>query len=141
MHFVCDGRGTPLTIEVTPGQNHESKHFEETVNAVRIPQKVGRPKTRPKKISGDKGYSYPRIRQWLQAHKIKGVIPSRSNQKRQKNFDRESYRKRNIVERCIGWLKECRRVATRFEKLAVNFLAMLKLAMVQRCFRYLSDRA
>ena len=42
------------------------------------------------------------------------------------------YRRRSVVEQCIGWLKECRRVCTRYEKLARNFLAMLKLAIIQR---------
>ena len=48
-----------------------------------------------------------------------------------------------MIERAVGWLKECRALATRFEKLAVNFLAMVKLAMFQRCLRALhsSDRA
>ena len=56
-------------------------------------------------------------------------------------FDSELYRKRNVIERCIGWLKQARRIATRFEKLALNFLAMLKLAMIQRYLRiYLRDR-
>jgi len=47
-------------------------------------------------------------------------------------FDREAYRRRNVVERCIGWLKENRRVAVRYEKLATNYLGMLKLAMIKR---------
>ena len=47
-------------------------------------------------------------------------------------FDREAYRQRNVVERCIGWMKENRRVAIRYEKLAINYLGMLKLAMIQR---------
>ncbi len=47
-------------------------------------------------------------------------------------FDRQAYRQRNVVERCIGWLKENRRVAVRYEKLAINYLGMLKLAMIQR---------
>ena len=50
-------------------------------------------------------------------------------------FARRLYRRRNVIERCIGWLKECRRVATRYEKLAVSYLAMLKVAMVQRIFK------
>lgn len=50
-------------------------------------------------------------------------------------FDREAYHGRNVIERLVGWLKECRRVATRFEKLALNYLAMLKWAMVRRCLR------
>lgn len=47
-------------------------------------------------------------------------------------FDRTDYRRRHVIECCVGWLKECRRVATRFEKLAINFLAMVKLAIIQR---------
>ena len=117
------------------------------MNAVRIPQPIGRPRTRPERVTGDKAYSIKRIRQWLRDHGIGAVIPQRSDQAAQHtgrplNFDREAYRRRNIIERCIGWLKECRRVATRFEKLAVNFLAMVKVAMVDRMLRILfSDRA
>ncbi len=130
-----------MAIDVTPGQSHESVHFEDMMNAVRVPRKVGRPKKRPSAVAGDKGYSFPRIRKWLQEHKIEAVIPTKSNQKRLPNFDKEAYRRRNIVERCIGWLKECRRIVTRFEKLAINFLAMLKLAMIQRCLGCFSNRA
>ena len=58
-------------------------------------------------------------------------------------FDRGRYRERNIIERVVGWLKESRRLATRYEKLAVNFLAVVKLAMFQCCLRALdsSNRA
>lgn len=49
------------------------------------------------------------------------------------NFDKATYRPRSIVEQTICWLKECRRIGTRFEKLASHFLAMMKLAMPQRC--------
>ena len=45
---------------------------------------------------------------------------------------RQVYRQRNVVERCVGWLKENRRVAVRYEKLAINYLGMIKLAMIQR---------
>lgn len=57
-------------------------------------------------------------------------------------FDSNDYRRRSVVECCVGWLKECRRLAIRFEKLAIKFLTMLKLAMIQRCLRIaFSDRA
>jgi transposase len=46
-------------------------------------------------------------------------------------FDKDLYRRRNVVERCVGWLKECRAVATRFEKLAHHYLGMVKMAMIQ----------
>ena len=47
-------------------------------------------------------------------------------------FDRQAYRQRKVVERCVGWMKENRRMAVRYEKLATNYLGMLKLAMMQR---------
>lgn len=49
-----------------------------------------------------------------------------------------TYRGRNIIERLVGWLKEHRRLATRFEKLATSFLAMVKLAFIRRYFRALA---
>ena len=76
----------------------------------------------------------------LRRHRIEAVIPRRkdpraSQRGRPLKFDREAYRQRNAVERCIGWLKENRRVAVRYEKLATNYLGMLKLAMIQRHLR------
>jgi transposase len=144
--MVTDGRGLPLAIEATPGQAHESTQFEALMDAVRIAQPKGRPRSRPKRVAGDKGYSFDRIRTWLRRRAIGAVIPQRSDQAarhrgRPLTFDREAYRRRSIIECCVGWLKECRRIGTRFEKLAVNFLAMAKVAIVQRILRILfSDR-
>jgi transposase len=98
-------------------------------------------------VAGDKGYSFPWIRRWLRGRAIGAVIPQRSNEVarhrgRPLAFDREAYRRRSIIECCVGWLKECRRIGTRFEKLAVNFLAMAKLAIIERILGILfSDRA
>ena len=100
-----------------------------------------RKRRRPAAVAGDKGYSYTRIRAWLSKRGIEAVIPSRADQPRVR-ISRRKYRGRNVVERCIGWLKWCRRVATRYEKLAESYLAMVKLAIIQRCNRLLepSDR-
>lgn len=107
------------------------------MNLARIPQAVGRPRTRPLALAGDKGYSCRRIREWLSQHKIKAVIPRKRNESRdgRMKFDRQAYRMRSVVENSIGWIKECRRIGTRFEKLAINFLAMLKLAFIGRYMR------
>ena len=121
----------PLGVLITPGQAHESKSFEPLLDTVNI----GR-RRRPNAVAGDKGYSYPRIRAWLSKRAIEAVIPNRSDQPAVK-IDRKKYRGRNVIERCIGWLKWCRRVATRYEKLAESYLAMVKLAMIQRCNRLL----
>ena len=132
---------------MTAGQRHESTQFERVMEAVRIPQPKGRPRCRPARLAGDKGYSYARIREWLRRHRIKAVIPQRSDQKarhsgRPIDLDKEAYRRRSVIECCIGWLKECRRIATRFEKLALNFLAMIKVAIIERYLRIaFSDRA
>src|SRR5699024_10707497 len=101
------------------------------LEAVRI-KRPGR--GRPRRLAGDKGYSPRRIRSYLRRRGMKAVIPTRKDQRRNPKLDAEAYRRRNIVERCILWLKENGRLATRFEKLAVNFLAMVKLAMIRRCF-------
>ena len=63
------------------------------------------------------------------------MIPTRKDQRRRPGFDKALYRERNVVERCIGWLKECRRVATRYEKLAVHYAGFVQLAMIQRLLR------
>jgi transposase len=145
IHLVADGHGHPLAAHVTAGQVHESTQFETLLSRVRIRQPQGRPRTRPEALAGDKGYSYPRIRQWLRRHAVRGIIPRRSDQHPadgRVRFDRHGYRRRSTIEQCVGWLKECRRLAMRFEKLALNFLAMIHLAMIQRYLRLLfSDTA
>lgn len=143
VNLVCDSGAVPLAVHVAAGQRNESLYVESVLNAVHI----GRAHLRPDRLAGDKGYSYKRVRSWLRDHRITPVIPTRDdpddpNQRRDPNFDKASYRRRNVIERCIGWLKECRRIVTRFEKLALNFTAMVKLAMIGRCFRMLfSDSA
>ena len=83
------------------------------------------------------------MRRYLRRRGVRAVIPTRNDQKANPRFDRRTYQRRNIIERLVGWLRESRRLATRFEKLAVNFLAMVKLVMIQRCLRVLraADRA
>lgn len=142
---MVDARGLPLAILVTPGQRHESTCFESLVQAVQIKQPNGTGRWRPRRLAGDKGYSYPRIRAWLREHRIEAVIPQRADQRarhkgRPLKFDADAYRQRNVVERCVGWLKENRRVAVRYEKLATNYLGMLKLAMLKRYLPQLPNR-
>jgi len=114
------------------------------MNAVRIPQATGRLRARPVALAGDEGYSCQWIRDWLRQHKIRTVIPRKRNEIRddRMTFDKDDHCRRSVGHCCIGWLKECRRIATRFDKLVVNFLAMLKLAVIEQYMRYdFSDRA
>jgi transposase len=140
LHLIVDGHGIPLAASISPGQAHESKHLEPVLEAVRIQRSGrGRPRCRPEALAGDKGYSYPRVRRYLRRRGIKPVIPTRKDRRRNPQFDKPSYRRRNVVERCINWLKENRRIGTRYEKLAVTFLGMIKLAMIRRCHRALDS--
>jgi transposase len=135
-----------LEVEVTAGQVHDSQCLEPLLEKVAVHQKRGRPKTRPQRLAGDKAYSSEATRRDLIARGIKAVIPHKDNEAARHDptvpFDKESYRRRSIVEQVIGWLKECRRIATRYEKLAINFLTMVKLAMIKRTLKIVfSDRA
>jgi len=95
----------------------------------------------PVALAGDKGYRADWIDTYLVALGIEPVIPSKANENRDSRtvtFDREAYRDRNIIERLIGWLKECRRIFSRFEKTAKNFGGMIKMAFIQRYLRLLA---
>jgi len=95
----------------------------------------GSPIAWPVALAGDKGYRADWIDEYLLELEICPVIPSKTNQDRDARpvaFDQEAYRKRNIIERLIGWLKECRRVFARFEKTAKNFGGMIRMAFIQR---------
>ncbi|KLK93345.1 hypothetical protein AA309_08310 [Microvirga vignae] len=134
--MVSDGVGLPLAFSLTPGQRHEVPVFETTLRAVRLPNPRDRPRTRPKYLAGDKAYSYRPVFHSLRQHHIRPVIPPRTGGNMGKGcaraFDPDLYRRRNVVERCVGWLKGCRSIAARHEKLAINFAAMIKLAFMRQ---------
>jgi transposase len=98
--------------------------------AVKRPGGRGRPRRRPQRVVGDKGYSSRKVRRYLRRHGIGVTIPTKRTERPQRTFDRDLYRERNKVERCINRLKQFRRVATRYEKLAVTFLAMVTIAAI-----------
>lgn len=129
--MICDKNGLPIAVEITAGQVHESPRLISLVDTIKVPTS-GAPKRRPEKLVGDKGCSSDANRQGLKARKITPVIAHRDNEsgRDEETFDRESYRERNIIERLIGWMKEFRRIATRYEKLAVHYLGMIKLGMI-----------
>ena len=140
IHILCDGQGHPLHAIVTAGQVHESTAFDALL--VESDQGLldahGDPIPWPVALAGDKGYRADWIDEYLLDLEIRPVIPSKANEDchaRPVAFDKEAYRNRNIVERLIGWLKECRRVLTGFEKTAVNYLGMIRMAFIQRYLR------
>jgi transposase len=82
----------------------------------------------PDRLLGDKGYDSVNIRNDLAERGIEPVIPPRSNRKVPIEYDREAYKRRNLIERCVNRLKQFRRIATRYEKTARAYLSMLCIA-------------
>jgi transposase len=125
---------------LTAGQAHDSTQLEPVLDAIRVPRAGrGRPRKRPDMVLADKGYTYPRCRRALRRRKLRHVIPQRRDQRKQRRargskggrppgFDRAAYRRRSVVERCINRLKQWRGVATRYEKRALNYRAMVVIA-------------
>ena len=92
----------------------------------------------PVALAGDKGYRADWIDEYLLDHDIQPVIPSKDNEDRAARpvrFNKKKYRRRSIIEQLIGWLKESRRIFSRFEKTAKNFAGMLKMAFIHRYLR------
>ena len=81
-------------------------------------------------MAGDKGYSSPTVRRYLKRRGIGAVIPTKADEAPDPTFDRAAYRERNVVERTINRLKQWRRIATRYEKRAANYAAMLTIACI-----------
>jgi transposase len=129
IHVRADRRGKPLLLLLSAGERHDQRMFEPLLEQGQI-RRVGRgrPRHRPGRIVGDKGYSSRRVRRWLRQHGIRHTIPHKRNECRGGPFDHQMYRERNRVERLINRLKQYRRVATRYEKRAANYLAMVTIA-------------
>lgn len=131
IHVRAEGGGKPMLFVLSGGERHEAAFLRPLLagGSVRR-QGPGRPRRRPVRLVGDKGYSYPSLRRHLSEHGIRAVIPTRSNQRLSRTFDPATYRQRNRVERLIGRIKQYRRIATRYEKRASSCLAMLTLAAI-----------
>jgi transposase len=139
VHLACDGKGRPLSVVITPGQRHSSTQLEEVLDMVRVPRprrSPGKPRKRPAHLLADRGYSFDGCRELLRRRSISHTIPERKDQKERRQgrpgrrpaFDREAYRRRNVVERCVNKLKQWRAIAMRYEKRAVNYRAMVVIA-------------
>jgi transposase len=138
--LLCDGRGHPLHFHLTPGQVHDSTALDTLLEGAdaQLQDGGGESVAWPVQLGADKGYRADWIDAYLLKLGIQPVIPSKENEDRTARpvkFDRRAYRRRNIVERLIGWLKESRRIFARFDKTATNFGGFIKMAFIQRYLR------
>lgn len=143
LHILCTEEGHPLHFELSAGQVHDSSMLDQVLIGAdkALHDKHGVPMAWPVKLAGDKGYRAAWIDDYLLDLGIIPVIPSKANEDRETRpveFDKAAYRRRSMVERLIGWLKESRRIMTRFEKTAINFGGMVKLAFIRRYLRWLT---
>ncbi|WP_268982832.1 IS5 family transposase [Streptomyces sp. HF10] len=132
-----DGRGRPLTFVVTGGNTNDRTRFTTVMEAIRVPRiGPGRPRIRPERVVADKGYSSTKIRTYLRRRGIKAAIPERIDQvndriRRGENLCRlvrAAYRRRNVVEHCFNKLKHNKALATRYDKRARRYQAMVAFA-------------
>jgi transposase len=145
IHLLCDAHGHPLHFHLTAGQVHESTALESLLLGADecLFDHDGEPFAWPLKLAGDKAYRADWIDDYLLQLGIHPVIPSKDSDHRVTRaieFDPAAYRGRNVVERLVGWLKESRRIFSRFEKTAKNFGGMIKLAFIQRSLRIIWGR-
>ena len=129
LHLRADAHGRSVALHLTGGERHDllgvGPLFEK--GALRTGRR-GRPRWKPEAVIADKAYSAAWLLDVLRSERIVPVIPSRSDQPENPDFDRQAYRDRNLVERLVGKLKQFRRVATRYDKLAPHYLAFVQLA-------------
>jgi transposase len=114
---LADDRGRPVAFALTPGNVADIK--------MAIPLlEVARP---AKRLLADKAYDADSLRQWLTSRRIKAVIPSSAARRTPYPLDRKAYRRRNVIERLFCKLKNWRRIATRYDRLASNYLSAIAL--------------
>ena len=119
LHVLVNGLGLPVELKVTPGQVADITEAESLLVGHDFDAAIG-----------DKGFDIKKLVDYIKRRGEEAVIPPRSNLKDQREFDRHLYKERNLVERFINRIKQYRRVATRYEKTARNFLAFVQVAAI-----------
>src|SRR5271155_2752545 len=117
IHAVADAKGRLLSILLTGGEAHDCPIAEELIHQSKA----------AKKILGDKAYDSAPLRRQIKRRGAKPVIPNKSNRKQPFPFDRKSYKLRHRIENAFCRLKDFRRIATRYDRLARNFFASVCL--------------
>ena len=134
-HIVVDANGIPLAIALSGANVHDSRMLEMIVDAIpplHRHNRRGRPRRRPKKLHGDKGYDYRRCRRALRRRHIIPRIARRGIESSERLG-----RYRWVVERTLAWLNAFRRLRIRYERRAETYLAFVHLACAVICLRFI----
>ncbi len=125
VHAVVDTNGLPVRLGLTPGEAHDNRLC--AVLLAGLP-----PQTM---LLADRGYDADWVRALVNDQGGWANIPPKRNRKNPICFSPYLYRERNLVERFFNKIKQCRRIATRYDKLAANYLAFVKLASIRLWLR------
>ncbi len=113
IYCLADARGRIVALALTPGNIADITMALALLEAMRL----------TKRLIADKAYDADKLRTWLIHHQIEPVIPGRAARDIVCPSDRKAYRRRNVIERMFGRLKNWKRIATRYDRLAINYLA------------------
>lgn len=128
LHALVDAKGLPRRFELTPGQAHDAPVAASLLDELQADCFV----------LADKAYDADWIRALIDSQEAAANIPDRKTRKQSHAFSPTLYRERNRVERFFNRIKHFRRVATRYEKLAANYLAMVKIAAIRIWLRHMT---
>ena len=121
VHAVVDANGLPVRLDLSPGAAHDNRLCPVLLTGLR-------PKTM---VLADRGCDADWIRALVNEQGAWANIPPKRNRRDPICFSPYRYRSRNLVERFFNKNKQCRRIATRYDKLAANYLAFIKLASIR----------
>ena len=116
IHAAVDSLGNPVRIIITAGQTSDYQKADDLITGFQADY-----------VIADKGYDSDAFVLTINSTGAQAVIPPRSNRKERRDYDYILYKERNLVERFFQKLKNYRRIATRYERLAINYISMLAL--------------
>jgi len=117
IHAIADAKGRLLSLLLTGGEAHDCPPAQRLIRRTKA----------ARRFLADRAYDSADLRLWLKRRGTKPVIPNKSNRKQPFSFDRNSYKQRHRIENAFCRLKDFRRIATRYDRLARNFLASICL--------------
>jgi transposase len=125
IHAVVDTNGLPVRLALTAGEAHDNRLADKLLSRLKSGSM----------LLADRGYDADWIRALAARKGALANIPPRCNRTEPICFSPYLYRARNLVERFFNRIKHCRRVATRYDKLAANYLAFVQLASIRLWLR------
>jgi len=125
IHAVVDTSGLPVRLALTTGEAHDNRPVLTLLSALKSGVM----------LLDDRAFDADWIRAFVSAHGAWANIPPRRNRTEPICVSRHLYRARNLVERFFNKIKQCRRVATHYDKIAANYLAFFQLASIRLWLR------